>query len=87
MLIAINDKGERVEFCNADPTQKYFCPVCGTELILKKGEIKIYHFAHKVGNDICPFAFEGESETLEAMKKGIKELFFCFFLVRFYTNS
>ena len=48
--------------------------MCGTELILKKGEIKIHHFAHKRGNDICPFAFEGESETHEAMKKGIKEL-------------
>lgn len=26
---------------------KYFCPACGNEIILRKGKIKIAHFAHK----------------------------------------
>lgn len=25
----------------------FFCPVCGEEVVLKKGKIKIHHFAHK----------------------------------------
>lgn len=31
----------------ADKTQPYYCPACNSQLILKKGNIKAHHFAHK----------------------------------------
>lgn len=45
----------------ATPKQKAFCPLCKEELIAKCGEIKIWHFAHKSGNE-CDAFFEPESE-------------------------
>lgn len=72
MFIALNSEGERVEASAASRSEKYYCPVCGTEVIPKIGEIYRHHFAHTVANEICPFAMEGESEEHEAMKKSIK---------------
>lgn len=31
---------------------RYFCPACNDEVILKKGEVKVAHFAHK-DSDVC----------------------------------
>lgn len=39
-----------VEF--AIPGRQYFCPACGTLLILRRGTIKVPHFAHKP-SDVC----------------------------------
>ena len=36
----------------AEKGREYFCPACGDIVILKKGEIKVAHFAHKV-SDTC----------------------------------
>jgi hypothetical protein len=36
----------------AEKGREYFCPACGDTVILKKGEIKVPHFAHKV-SDSC----------------------------------
>lgn len=32
----------------AEKGKQYFCPACEDSVILRKGEIKIAHFAHKV---------------------------------------
>lgn len=40
----------RVE--DAAPSTQYFCPACGTRLILKRGAVKVPHFAHKP-SDTC----------------------------------
>jgi len=40
---------------------KGFCPVCGSELIAKCGNIKLHHWAHK-GNRICDPWWENETE-------------------------
>lgn len=53
MLIALNNNNkERVSIKDALINEKYFCPLCKEELILKKGLIRCHHFAHK-SNSIC----------------------------------
>lgn len=36
----------------AEKGQEYFCPACGDPVILKKGDVKVVHFAHKL-SDAC----------------------------------
>lgn len=63
MLFALNSNRER---CYASDSKKnegpYFCQdsECGEKLILRKGSIKIHHFAHKSTNS-CNYS-SGESE-------------------------
>lgn len=47
MIIALNEKNEKVDIERAIKGEKYFCPLCKTELIQKHGTIKAPHFAHK----------------------------------------
>ena len=47
MLIAIDKDGKRVHIDDANKTEKYYCPSCKSELILKRGEERIHHFAHR----------------------------------------
>lgn len=49
---ALNNKNELVSVQDALRNEGYFCPSCGDNVILKKGEIKVAHFCHKIGN-IC----------------------------------
>lgn len=53
---------------------KYFCPECGEEVFLRKGEKNIPHFAHKKTNTSCIFSKGGESLIHHMMKKRIKEI-------------
>ena len=46
MFIAINEKGYRVHIEKTNNDEQYFCPTCGEKLILKRGDIRIHHFAH-----------------------------------------
>jgi competence protein CoiA len=46
-------------------TEKFFCPECKSPLILKKGHVKIPHFAHKSGGDCTG---NHEPETLLHLK-------------------
>jgi len=57
MLIGISDNGDRIIARDAIKKAKFFCPSCHEELILKKGEIKIHHFAHKA-ESTCLYAGE-----------------------------
>lgn len=47
MLVALNEEKERVLATTALRKIKYFCPVCGKQVILKRGLKVISHFAHK----------------------------------------
>ena len=47
MIIALNDKNERIDIEKAVKGKKYFCPLCHNELIQKLGTIKAHHFAHR----------------------------------------
>ena len=42
-----------VDIKNTVDNNKYFCPSCNTEMILKRGQIRQWHFAHKT--DKCSY--------------------------------
>jgi hypothetical protein len=46
MFIANDIFHNRIDARNAERESKYFCPICGNEVRLKKGEIYAPHFAH-----------------------------------------
>jgi len=46
MLFALDKNGSRVYIENAHVKHEYFCPICGEQMVLKKGQIPIHHFAH-----------------------------------------
>lgn len=47
---ALGEDQSIVKVKQATKGGKYFCPACGDRVILKKGEIKIAHFAHLASN-------------------------------------
>ena len=46
MFVALDKNGNRVYAEYATRDQKYYCPTCGGEVILRSGEINVDHFAH-----------------------------------------
>ncbi len=46
----INTKAELVSAKDAIKKENYFCPKCNLKLILRKGESRRHHFAHKTEN-------------------------------------
>jgi len=52
--LAHDENGSIVSPDAASKGNAYYCPNCGDTLILRKGEIKIAHFAHKV-TDKCSY--------------------------------
>ena len=48
MRVALNKLGEKVHISNTHVKEDYFCPICCEQLVLKKGDVRIHHFAHKV---------------------------------------
>lgn len=46
MFIALDINGNRIHIKNSNDLNDYFCPICGEQLITKKGKIKKYHFSH-----------------------------------------
>lgn len=52
MRVALDINGNRIHIDDSHVKEQYFCPVCGEELIIKKGQIKVHHFAHKA-NSYC----------------------------------
>ena len=47
MQFAIDENGIRTSINNSIRGKTYKCPCCGSEVIQKKGDIMIWHFAHK----------------------------------------
>lgn len=79
MLVSVNENNETVYADFAIKTDengnkiKYYCPECGSELILRQGTKNIWHFAHKDENGICVFRkYDNESPQHMAMKYVIK---------------
>ncbi len=60
MLVGLSNDGNRIIARGATRNDDFFCPFCKEPLILKKGEIKIHHFAHKP-DSTCLYS----GETLE----------------------
>jgi hypothetical protein len=51
---------------------EWTCPVCETRADLKKGDIKVHHFAHHVKKSCSYFERPGESDLHKAAKEEIK---------------
>ena len=51
MIVALNKDKNRIFADEADKNSTYYCPYCDADLILKKGTLKIAHFAHKKNCD------------------------------------
>ena len=47
MRVANDMHGFRVYITRAEKDGKYFCPFCNDEMIVRKGRIMAWHFAHK----------------------------------------
>ena len=61
MYSGLDKDGNNVYIDDAIATNTYYCPNCNTELVQKKGNIKVHHFAHKAKND-CPYAHREMSD-------------------------
>ena len=77
----MDDKKERVYAFNADKHDskgnllKYYCPECGEELILRKGNVYQHHFSHKSKDTICRLRDDGgESDIHNFLKYKIKKI-------------
>lgn len=47
MLFALDHNNQRVYIEETKSNQNYYCPYCGEELIVRKGDVRVHHFAHK----------------------------------------
>lgn len=81
MLTAIREDGVKVYAHEVFKTDdegnriKYYCPECGSELVLRQGTKNVWHFSHKDDNGICVFRkYDNESLPHKLMKKTIKEI-------------
>lgn len=59
MLFAVDYNDNRIHVNDAHSNQEYFCPGCGAPLMVRRGEERIHHFAHK-SNHICKDSWEIE---------------------------
>lgn len=60
---ALNKENNKYEKpSTADKKNKYICPDCKRDVIVKKGNIKVHHFAHKSQEDPCIY-YKHPSET------------------------
>ena len=68
MLIAINATTLRTSSEEAVRSERYRCPACREEVVLKQGERVIWHFAHRAGSS-CR---HGEGESLRHLEMKAK---------------
>ena len=47
MFKALNSKHEMIGIGQAERGGEYYCPFCKGKLVLKMGNVKVHHFAHK----------------------------------------
>jgi len=74
-LGAINQTNGLYELpCFASKKNEYLCIDCETPLILRKGEERIYHFAHHKSQEKCNYLYGGESEIHKSAKLLLKTL-------------
>ncbi|MFT8813630.1 competence protein CoiA [Oenococcus sp.] len=73
MLIAKNRFGELIEADQAIAGQLFSCPGCQRPLCLKKGQIKMPHFAHRPGM-VCDYFSENESQLHLVAKKCLNRI-------------
>lgn len=47
MFIAIDKNKNRIDIISANSDCTYYCPICNQELVQRRGNTNIHHFAHK----------------------------------------
>jgi len=57
--------------CNAEKGLDYICPQCEASVIIRKGDIKQHHFAHKPGKRDCKFYDHPGEGAIHKMTKYI----------------
>ena len=72
MLTAIDSSGIKTFGCAANRDDTYTCPLCVDTVVLKRGRVKVAHFAHKA-NTTCPGSNESPRHML------LKQLLYDFF--------
>ena len=58
--VCLGNDYQKETLLNLRKREEFFCPVCGERVLLKLGEQRIFHFAHKQGGN-CREFFENES--------------------------
>lgn len=59
--LSLGDSWDKKELTAARAKEKFFCPECNEEVIMKLGSRRIWHFSHQAGSS-CQSEFERESE-------------------------
>ena len=59
--LSLGDKWEKKELTDARSKEKFYCPECKEEVILKLGNKRIWHFSHHPGSS-CQNDYERETE-------------------------
>ena len=68
MQYAIDKQGRRVHIDSATRGEKYTCPFCHGEMIVKRGDVYAHHFAHK-SKELCdPWYSDNKGEWHRAMQ-------------------
>lgn len=71
MFIAIDEVGNEIEAIHASRSKKYYCPVCQSEVIVKRGDIKIAHFSHQNINMCERYLYRRESPLHLKLKNNL----------------
>lgn len=85
---AINKNTTKYEYPKiASKNNNYICPECNKDVILKKGNIRIHHFAHKKSENPCTYYNNpGESQIHKDAKMAMKLLLESNTILYFYRN-
>lgn len=68
MQFAIDENGVRTSINNSIKGKPYKCPCCESEVVQKKGDVMIWHFAHKSLAD-CVDYYDHKGEWHRAMQE------------------
>ncbi len=68
MEFGIDKYGKRVSAYDANKDEEYFCPCCGNKLLLKTGDLNVWHFAHRSGECVDNWHYD-MSEWHQKMQK------------------
>ena len=53
MFFAKDESEKRIYIGDAEKDVQYYCPICNQEVIQRRGEINLHHFAHKKNSEEC----------------------------------
>lgn len=64
MLIAFDKNNQRVCASDAEKGDEFYCPYCSSPMLVKKGAIKVPHFAHISATTTCEYDRESKEHML-----------------------